>query len=456
MLKSLTALLIACLTLQAIAQTYKIDAKPDKADGLYQPGEPIIFSVRILKDDTVNPPPRTKLDFKPVAGVKLKYVISADGDFYQTGSLVSAQDYVALPPTKLNYPGWIRVRFTLLDQNNQKIKQIDNSSHGAGAMIQPEKLTYFGKEPADFDAFWQKQRELLNQVPINAKLTPVKHRREESFKLYDFQLDCAGGMPVRGYLSIPVYAKPKSLPIIVGFHGAGVRSAYQATRHGAISIDVNAHGILNGQPAEYYDELRKGKLRNYLHANKDNRETCFLLPMFLRVMRTLDYAKTLPEWNGKDLIVHGGSQGGTQALVAGALDKQVTIISAKYPGFADHAASLAKPHRRTPGGPKWYFAERDGSLTPQNLKIAQAAEYYDCVNFARRIHCETYLSAGFADLVCSPTSIYLIYNSLPKNVKKHIHVAPSAGHNAPLPASKQRVDQIIKQTIKALKTMKDN
>ena len=55
-------------------------------------------------------------------------------------------------------------------------------------------------------------------------------------------------------------------------------------------------------------------------------------------MRSLDYVKSLPEWNGKVLIVKGGSQGGAQSIVAAALDNNVTMMIAEVPAMCDHSA----------------------------------------------------------------------------------------------------------------------
>ncbi|NMA46826.1 MAG: hypothetical protein GX945_09725, partial [Lentisphaerae bacterium] len=64
---------------------------------------------------------------------------------------------------------------------------------------------------------------------------------------------------------------------------------------------------------------------------------------YLRVMRSLDFVKTLPEWNGRDLIVVGSSQGGGQAIAAAGLDPQVTLCVAAVPALSDHAGTLATP-----------------------------------------------------------------------------------------------------------------
>lgn len=42
-------------------------------------------------------------------------------------------------------------------------------------------------------------------------------------------------------------------------------------------------------------------------------ETTYFNGMMLRLIRSLEYAKSLPEWDGKNLTVQGHSQGGMQA-----------------------------------------------------------------------------------------------------------------------------------------------
>lgn len=47
-----------------------------------------------------------------------------------------------------------------------------------------------------------------------------------------------------------------------------------------------------------------------LNAEK-NPENNYFKFMILRDLRAIEYAKTLPEWNGKDITVSGGSMGGS-------------------------------------------------------------------------------------------------------------------------------------------------
>ena len=256
---------------------------------------------------------------------------------------------------------------------------------------------------------------------------------------YDVKVDCAGAKPVSGYLAMPAKAAPKSLPAVVSYHGAGVRSANKPLRYAtkAICLDVNAHGIENGKPSDFYQKLNKESLSDYRRRGRENRDEFYFKEMYLRVMQALDYVKSLPEWDGKTLIVHGGSQGGGQSLVAAALDPQVTLCVAGVPALGDHAGRLVG---RQPG---WPFLYSGKNGVPDNPAACKTAEYFDNNNFAKRIKCETFVSTGFVDTTCAPTSVYSAYNSIPAGVRKHIDTTPDKGHNAPIPSGYKRIEEIV-------------
>ena len=268
---------------------------------------------------------------------------------------------------------------------------------------------------------------------------PVPKKFQDKIVCYDVKVKCAGPKPVSGYLSMPKNAKKGSLPAEVIFDGAGVRDSYKPLKMatGRIAFAINAHGILNGQPKEYYDNLNKGVLKGYRTQGKENRDTVYFKDMFLRVMRALDYVKTLPEWDGKTLVVRGGSQGGAQAIVAAALDPQVTFCNAGVPALGDHAGRLVG---RRPGWPCYVNKK---NLNDADLKVIDAVKYYDHVYFAKRIKCETYFYTGFVDFVCAPTSVYAAYNNLPKDIVKHIQTTPTGGHGAPGNLAFKFMDEFI-------------
>ena len=144
----------------------------------------------------------------------------------------------------------------------------------------------------------------------------------------------------------------------------------------------------------------------------------------MRLMRALEYIKSQPEWDGKNLIVSGGSQGGSQVLAACALDKDVTFARAGVPGWCDLAGCLY--NRRSGGGQVYTLKEHQ-----TNPAYSVAVSYYDCTFFARRVKCPIYINTGFMDTVCAPSSVFTAYNSIPAGVEKHMQTSPTGIHGTP-------------------------
>src|SRR5262249_36550651 len=183
---------------------------------------------------------------------------------------------------------------------------------------------------------------------------------------FDVQVECVG-KPVSGYFGRPKDAKPKSLPAILFVHGAGVRSASLGSTHwstlegGMLSFDINAHGIPNGKPEEFYKALSDGELKGYPSFGREDREQCYFKGMFLRLIRAIDFLTAQPEWDGKTLIVYGSSQGGFQAFAAAGLDARVTFICAGVPAGCDHTGTVVN---RINGWPKIVPLDDQGNPDP--------------------------------------------------------------------------------------------
>ncbi|WP_298865024.1 acetylxylan esterase [uncultured Gimesia sp.] len=258
-------------------------------------------------------------------------------------------------------------------------------------------------------------------------LEPVEQPNQK-IACYDVQVDCLGGAPVSGYFGKPKNAKPKSLPIVLWVHGAGVRSsslgnAVKGAENGMLSMDINAHGIPNGKPAQFYKDLSQGRLKGYSHAGRESRETTYFRGMFLRLVRAIDFLTAQPEWDGKTIAVIGHSQGGGQALVAGGIDDRVTFIATGVPAICDHSGRAAG---RINGWPKLVHTSKNGKPDP---KMLEAGRYVDAVNFASRCKADAIMSVGFIDGTCPPSSCYAAYNLL--QGKKRVINKPLMAHAAP-------------------------
>lgn len=388
----------------AVAGTFRFDGKTDKNALEYQPGETMVFTIQLLEDGN------------PVGGKNLKWIRRGDDGKTEAGTAVSSATEPLVVKTSIDQPGFVRITVSALDDENQPLKNGDKKvtdfDGGAGTRI----LEIQGyPEPEDFDAYWAKQKARLAEVPLRADCVPVDSGNEKVVA-YDVKIDCIG-KPVSGYFCKPKNAAPKSLPARVSFHGYGVRSANKPTSAGvnSLALDVNAHGIENGQPEEYYQKLQQNELRGYAFSKEENEnpETAYFNGMFLRLIRALEFIKSQPEWDGKTLIVSGGSQGGLQCLAAAGLDSDVTECYANVPWCLD----LGGRNLGRQSG--WFPAWTD------------ALGYFDAANHAKRIQGRTVIVAGLGDYVCPPSGQMVLYNNLKVPVKLTFYQGKTHGYTMP-------------------------
>jgi cephalosporin-C deacetylase len=386
---------------------------PERESGIYDVGEEAVFIVTVSRGDD------------RVTDGSVNFVVD---DFLAAGKAAGLpQGNVKLGngPAKVvakgRRPEFLRCQVTYTPAEGKAVRA------SAGVGFSPEEIGLSLPVPDDFDEFWAEQKRQLADVPLGPKLTSVENKTNgvESFNV---QVQCLGGAPVSGYFSKPIDAKPKSLPIVLWVHGAGVRSSslpnsLKGAQAGFLSMDINAHGSPNGKPGAFYSELSRGALNDYRYAGRKSRDTIYFRGMYLRIVRAIDFLTAQPEWDGKTVVAVGHSQGGGQSLVAGGIDDRVTFIAPGVPAICDHSGNSAG---RVNGWPKLVPNGADGK---PDSKIQMAARYVDAVNFASRCKAEAIMSVGFIDAVCPPSSCYAAYNALLG--KKSVINEPLMGHAAP-------------------------
>lgn len=401
------------------AQTLTLKVTTDRPDAIYKAGETATFAIEAS------------------APAEVTCIFSRDGIAPQAAKKVAINAGKLALTGKLDEPGFLQLRVTS-----------GKTTALASAAYEPLQIKPSMPIPDDFDAFWAAQKAALAQVPLKSTLTPIT-TAVKGVEAFDLKVECAGGKPVSGYFGRPQGAKPKSLPAVLLVHGAGVRSSnpgsvtWALNEGGMLSLDINAHGIPNGKPKEFYDALTAGELKDYSKSGSKDRETIYFRNMFLRLIRAIDFLTAQPEWDGKTLIVYGSSQGGFQALAAAGLDARVTFICAGVPAGCDHTGSQAN---RVNGWPKIVPNGPDGKPDAAAL---QASRYFDCVNFATRAKCKgAAVTIGFIDTTCPPTSVYAAYNALA--VPKKIHIDTLAGHTN-TPAAQKFMQQAAFEHVRAMK-----
>ena len=280
--------------------------------------------------------------------------------------------------------------------------------HHVKVGFSPEQLKPYTKNPSDFDVFWRANLEEARKTPVSVTCNKVDKYSTDEFDCYLLKLKVDSRHSIYGYLT-----KPKTVgkyPVVLCPPGAGIktikepmRNTYYA-RNGFIRLEMEIHGLNPEMTDEQFKEISSAfdAENGYLENGLDDRDNYYMKHVYIACVRALDYLTSMPEWDGRNVFVQGGSQGGALSLITAGLDSRVTACVANHPALSDMAGYLDD---RAGGYP--HFNRLNNMLTPEKV---ETMAYYDVVNFARRITCPVFLTWGYNDNVCPPTTSYIVWN----------------------------------------------
>jgi len=269
-------------------------------------------------------------------------------------------------------------------------------------------------EPKDFQAFWKAQTDDMRKTPLSYTKEIASEYCTKTADCYLIKLKVDDlGHSIYGYLFIPKGAGKGACPAVFCPPGAGVKTIKEPLRHiyypenGMIRLEVEIHGLDPRLSQDTFKDISNAfnnGANGYLFNGLESRERYYMRHVYLAMARAIDLLASLPEWDGRNLAVQGGSQGGALSIVTAALDERVTLCCANHPALSDMGAYSAG---LTGGYP--HFNRIEGTLTPAAL---QTLRYYDVVNFARHVKCATRMTWGYNDYSCPPTTSYAVWNTL--------------------------------------------
>lgn len=274
--------------------------------------------------------------------------------------------------------------------------------------------------PEDFDTFWEKAISENNAIPMDAVVTLKPELSTATVAVYLVRLqNYKYGQYFYGYLSKP--KDNKKHPVLFNPPGAGVKKIVPITSYaeeGFISFTTEIHGVSPEKDEKNFQNQRE-KLNDYWAIGLDDKNNYYYKSVYLGCVRAIDFLTSLPEFDRKNVVVTGGSQGGALTMVTAGIDKRVNYIAAFYPALSDNSGYL---HQRAGGWPSMFSAKYQNN-SPDKIKTMA---YYDVVNFAKKITVPGFYSTGYNDNTCSPTSVLAAFNSI--KAAKEIVITPVSGH----------------------------
>jgi cephalosporin-C deacetylase len=425
------ALFIILTYLPALAQdrtgAVQLDARPDREGWTYSIGEPVAFHISATRDGF------------PLKGAAVTYQVGPEMMPARQEQTVPLQaEGLRTAGGTMSEPGFLRCVATL-EFEGRKYRA------AATAGFEPEKIKPTAEDPADFDDFWKRGKDELAKLPIDALLTPLPEYCTPKVNVFHVSIQNIGASGPASRL-YGILCEPKAegkFPAILNVPGAGVRpyrGLVDMAERGFITFQIGIHGIPVNLDPLLYDSLRSAALDGYWTFGLDSRDRYYYRRVYLGCVRANDFLVSHPRYDGRNLLVTGGSQGGALAIVTAGLDPRVMGLAAYYPALSDLTGYLKG---RAGGWPHMFRSEKDPTLRLKE-KI-ETSGYYDVVNFARRVRVPGYYSWGYNDETCPPTSMYSAYNVIPG--RKALLLALETGHNT-VPEQVERVNRWIEGFLK--------
>lgn len=436
----LVAILLTAMTLTAYAENYPYRSDflwvttPNHANWLYTVGEKATIEVQLYKYGVA------------VDGVELSYEVAPDMlEPSSKGKVTVRNGKAVISMGTRSTPGFQDLRLSAVVDGM-------TTKHHVKVGFSVDKIEPFTKEPKDFKAFWD---ETLKQYQ-----NPVEISRELASEYCTDKIDCwlvklrtDREHYIYGYLTMPKDARSRKLPAVMCPPGAGVKTIKEPLRHryyaenGFIRFEVEIHGMNPTWSEKDFKDIQQAfasRDNNYLTNGISSRERYYMRHVYGGMVAALRYLQSLSEYDGRNLAVQGGSQGGALSLITAALCPDVQLCVVNHPALTDMAAYIDKG--RTGGYPNWKGGD---ILTQQNI---ETLAYYDVINFCRYVKCPVRMTWGYNDSTCSPTTSYAAWNTL--KCEKEAFITPINEHWTSETMERQHMEW-IKSRLSETKERKD-
>lgn len=271
----------------------------------------------------------------------------------------------------------------------------------AAAAVSPYKITAFEAEPADFDAFWQRAKQELRQIPMDARLSP--YSSDDYSTTYRISFAHVDNRRVYGYISIPKGQGPFPAILTLPPFGSAVNlvkpETELASKAGVIALTISIH---NAEPDKQDANAYQPNDISIPEKNYDRQA-------ILGCIRAIDYLFTRNDFN-KKLGVVGVSQGGGLAMITAGLDERVNLLAFST---TTHAQHLGLKYNKASGFPNYLNQARvQNRGAAYEAAVAKASQYFDAVYFAKRYKGPVLNFINYLDDVTPPATEFAAFNQI--------------------------------------------
>ena len=254
----------------------------------------------------------------------------------------------------------------------------------------------------NFFSFWHDTLSQLNSVPNSIQVVESLESGD-GLQLQKVTFRSLNHAVIHGYLLSP--QSHESGPLIVYTHGymGNCEIVWSWAKQGASVFGFDIRGF--GKSKDAVSELSP---HGYILTGIESETTSILRGAYCDYMRAIQVADSLLSNRHQATVLYGKSLGGALAAVAAALTSQVDLLVAAVPTLA-WAEGRRKLVSQGSGAEINSYIEK---YPDKEQKIMEVLSYFDTMNFAPLIKCDSIVGVGLQDHVVPAETVFAFYNHL--------------------------------------------
>ncbi len=271
----------------------------------------------------------------------------------------------------------------------------------------------------NFLRFWQETLQQLGSIPNAIKILSSEETAD-GLRLQKLSFQSFDDLCIHAYLLTPHSIEHG--PLIIYTHGymGQCEVIWDWARQGASVLGVDIRGF--GESKHSVPELSK---HGYVLSGIQSEETSILRGAICDYIRAVQVARELLQNIPKATIYYGKSFGGALASIAAALTQYADLLVAAVPTLAWAEGRRKLVTQGSGTEINTYIKTHPG----EEQQIMNVLSYFDTMNFAPLIKCNTMIGVGLKDTYVPAETVYALFNHL--TCQKQIREFPVSHSTSP-------------------------
>ena len=254
----------------------------------------------------------------------------------------------------------------------------------------------------NFLSFWEETLGLLNKLPFAVDIADFKET-DDGLLLQNVTFQSLDNAVIHGYLLTQQNIDPS--PLIVYTHGymGHCDVVWSWARQGASVFGIDIRGCGQSKNA-----VPQPSPHGYVLTGIQSETTSILRGAVCDYIRGIQVACELLQNKPQATVLHCKSFGGALACMAAALTPYADLLVAAVPTFA-WAEGRRKLVTQGSGAEINTYLKIHADLEQHIMKVLS---YFDTMNFAPLIECDSFIGVGLQDSVVPAETVYAFINHL--------------------------------------------